>query len=1509
MADQDKLIAILKYLEDWDKLTRSPVSSVLEYRAGLVAFQKEVVEITPIRLNIVEGDGEAVWMQVPRLSKTRPPNPPQDLSRWVSLKDDPEVRPEHLDSIDLPPEDGETEGQTVLFDERLAKLFDEYVGGVWFDWAEREKVNRRCIALYEKLFHLQQTIENAGTETPVEIVWGMGMAVWDSAGHRINHPLITQQMEILPPGRDMSLRLRPTSRDPQIETDPFLPLELAELPAFERSARSFFIDAASTPSPFEPASFETIAIKAASQLDTSGRYWPEETDYVAGGLPEPSSNLKVTDSWVLFSRKRTTTFLIDDLKRLQAAIEEEGVPDGAPSHLVEEPVGFLPEPPEIQFRGLSTAGASAGIGESQELFFPKPFNEEQVEIIRRLETEAGVVVQGPPGTGKTHTIANVICHFLAQGKRVLVTSKGETALAVLQEQIPEQIRQLTVSMLTNERQGKEQLEKTVKNINAKLTTLRSSQLKAEIATRDNEIEGLHQKISSIDSMLRAWARKNTEPAPNSIGGLSPEALARDVCASEDKYSWFPDQLDDRVEHEPAFEEVDVRALAASRAELGTDLQYVETQLPDSSDFLAPAELASIHESLREERELASLRDSSDLPRFPLDDEETLAVATRLHTEVSDHLSLIAACEVPWLSTLREKFRQRAQNGEHAVLLETLDGLKVEALSLGEGFSKFVATAIEILPEAQEDKGVRDAIRKAAEGRRPFSLVSLGSRAAKQRFEEIRMNGRKPRGAEEWKQLDHFCRLRDEGHDLLHRWNKFSVGVEGPTVDLTGEAAARQLAELALNVDKAMTLACNYDLTLSDRVKQLFPSICVDTVRAEESFLIKLEKSLRIQVRRAQLASAKETASSLQRFIRPLKGSLFSKMSEWIERSLGGSSVTGDQAENTWRSFLEELNRLRDRESAFKTVREVTSQIHQCGAELWSQRLRSEPVLKGSDPLIPSDWREAWQWSRQRGFLQAIDGRAHILKVSAERRDAENRLRRSYESTIENRTWLKLVENLRMDKAIGRAITAYVQAIRSMTKSGTGKRDVKLRHAAREAMHHASRGVPCWIMPHWRVSEALPPRLADFDLVIVDEASQSDAWAVPSIIRGKKILIVGDDKQVGPQPSFTRQEQIDQIQERLKVAGLPSDIRNRLDPKESIYDLGELVFAGQTIRLREHFRCAEPIIEFSNKLCYDNEIKCVRVPDATERLLPTLIDVHVASGRRDSTRKVNKPEADAIVEEIAMLVAHEDFGKRSIGVVSLLGPDQGKLIFDTILEKIGEEAFLKHRIRCGDARTFQGSEADVIFISAVDDSASGAVMGSGRLDNVRRINVAVSRARDRLYFYHSFARADLSELDLRARLMDHIKAPLAGLSPARGRDLCESNFEREMFDAITERGYRVLPQVGVGNYRIDLVVEGQGRKRLAIECDGDQYHGPDKWMQDLGRQRVLERAGWKFWRCWGSSFARDRKECLADLVARLNSEGITPTGAESLDFGELVEFRVVGALDEEDFIPVETKRRG
>ena len=90
-------------------------------------------------------------------------------------------------------------------------------------------------------------------------------------------------------------------------------------------------------------------------------------------------------------------------------------------------------------------------------------------------------------------------------------------------------------------------------------------------------------------------------------------------------------------------------------------------------------------------------------------------------------------------------------------------------------------------------------------------------------------------------------------------------------------------------------------------------------------------------------------------------------------------------------------------------------------------------------------------------------------------------------------------------------------------------------------------------------------------------------------------------------------------------------------------------------------------------------------------------------------------------------------------------------------------------------------------------------------------------------------------------------------------------------------YRVRPQVGALGYRIDLVVEGAGDRRLAIECDGDAYHGPERWADDMRRQRVLERVGWRFWRCWASSFTIDPDLCMADLFATLERLQIYPLG--------------------------------
>lgn len=96
----------------------------------------------------------------------------------------------------------------------------------------------------------------------------------------------------------------------------------------------------------------------------------------------------------------------------------------------------------------------------------------------------------------------------------------------------------------------------------------------------------------------------------------------------------------------------------------------------------------------------------------------------------------------------------------------------------------------------------------------------------------------------------------------------------------------------------------------------------------------------------------------------------------------------------------------------------------------------------------------------------------------------------------------------------------------------------------------------------------------------------------------------------------------------------------------------------------------------------------------------------------------------------------------------------------------------------------------------------------------------------------------------------------------------------MGNLLIDRGYQVLPEYPVIGYRIDLVVQGE-TARLAVECDGDQYHTLDNWEEDQVRERQLRRAGWEFWRVTGSAFYRHKEKALDSLWKKLDELGIKP----------------------------------
>jgi very-short-patch-repair endonuclease len=259
-----------------------------------------------------------------------------------------------------------------------------------------------------------------------------------------------------------------------------------------------------------------------------------------------------------------------------------------------------------------------------------------------------------------------------------------------------------------------------------------------------------------------------------------------------------------------------------------------------------------------------------------------------------------------------------------------------------------------------------------------------------------------------------------------------------------------------------------------------------------------------------------------------------------------------------------------------------------------------------------------------------------------------------------------------------------------------------------------------------------------------------------------------------------------------------------------------------------------------------------------------------------------------VDEIARLIADPAHTGRDIGVISLIGAEQAEKIGRMLVEdvRVGPEKIEKRRIIYGDARTMQGQERSIVFLSMV--ATPGHAHAQTTKSDQQRINVAMSRAKDRLYLVRSVEADDLKPTDIKSDILRHFLDPMPEGRAASKNEVddlmerCDSPFEQEVLGRLMAANYRVRPQVAAGGFRIDLVVEGMDDRRLAIELDGDLFHGPDVWDRDMIRQAALERAGWVFWRVFGSQWAADKDFWWANLCNTLDQLKIDPIGATAVD---------------------------
>jgi len=1332
----------------------------------------------------------------------------------------------------VPAEGGRPDPRQIAWDEVTADA-RAWIEEVWQPWSTEWKAVAAVKSLHRSLFEQRERLIT--DRDSVELVWGFGRLRWAVDGMRIDHPLVTVPIEIEVQERSELIYLRPAGA-PEVENR-----FLQGISIHDRSGHTAIrnsVDAEGV-DPWLADDFAAIVTRVLRAVSDEAVLLGKGESNPAG----PSADL----GWTIFLRRRVPQ-MQEFLEAMRTLYREDEASVPPPLRAVVADPADATDP----FRAEESIIAPSADRAREPMLLPLATNEEQQRILESVS--AGVTVQGPPGTGKSHTIANLISHYVAYGRRVLVVAEKEQALRVLAEKVPPGIRELTVSVLGSDEEGRRKLESSIMQIQTKVAGVDKQHSDSLITRLTEELDTVDREFASTTTdMLRARQAEATELPGNWLAGADPTPqVAAGWLAENAHLDYIPDRFGPRTPAPLSIAELD---------ELAQLVGTVGSDQADRSGLVLPRldELPTGDELSDGVERTAALRESGERARRFASDWSRAAASEGAEIR---RLGADLVAERDWLGSVGGSWQQRVL-GHLRDPLHSREwmGFREEVRSLRESAMELRAPLrahlIELTgpPGPAFDADLAEAGAKLAES----GKLGVFARDARRAVEMCRIDGRPPESAAQVQRVLEWRRLTELRHRLMLIWGNQMGAVGAPVLTgLPEEAAALGLADLDRVLDAVARWA-----VLDERVSAvggpsdlMFATVegLTQAVDWCADVLAQLEISTIERVRsgvRSLLAAGADADSA---------SPLWSELLDALQRN-------DIAAWNAGRTAVAELTRIAP---AGLRLRELRSRLAAV-APMWTRRILDDATAAGAAEDLPAawQWRQLEVWVRHTMDLPAPGTLQSRLAELAEER------RRTVTSLVTERAWRQLADNLGATERM--ALQSYIKAMARYGKTG-GKFAQRWINEMRVALDESKTAVPVWIMPTARaIASFRPSALPPFDVLIIDEASQIGFEALPLLSLAKSAIVVGDDKQTSPENVGLNRQQVFDLMDSY-LARVPK-YRTLFDPDNSLYDLAIQKFSAP-VMLTEHFRSLPEIIAFSNTHAYDNRIVPLRDQPPRPGWVPLGL-VRVLDGYRRGD--VNEPEAQQVVALVERLCADPDYDGMTFGVIALLGTAQSKRIWELLYDKLGPEVIQARRIRCGEPANFQGDERDVMVLSTVvaqdAENPGGRFAAMTSLPHLRRMNVAASRARNQMWVVTSVDPESLPNGDLRAALIRHCSDPGVLVSTQENLEAaCESDFERRVLNRLLARGYRSIKvQQIVGRYRLDIVVEGPSG-RLAIECDGDRWHGEDVWHADRSRQQVLERAGWTFERIRGSAFYRDPDTAMQPVWEHLDAVGI-PTGDE------------------------------
>jgi very-short-patch-repair endonuclease len=444
-----------------------------------------------------------------------------------------------------------------------------------------------------------------------------------------------------------------------------------------------------------------------------------------------------------------------------------------------------------------------------------------------------------------------------------------------------------------------------------------------------------------------------------------------------------------------------------------------------------------------------------------------------------------------------------------------------------------------------------------------------------------------------------------------------------------------------------------------------------------------------------------------------------------------------------------------------------------------------------------------------------------------------------------------------------------------------RRHMPLRKLLAETGRTIQKIKPVFMMSPLSVARFLKPGSVDFDVLLMDEASQiRPVDALGAFARANQVVVVGDKCQLPPTSFFDRVVSENDGDNEDNVA---ADV-------DSVLELCEARGLPRRM-LRWHYRSRHhSLIAVSNREVYESRLYVVpSAAEAHDEMGVRFRLIEKAVYDRGGSAK-NIVEADAVAHAVmdhARRCPHKSLGVGTFSVAQ-------REAIQAALERLrkGDDAtedFFStgkpERFLVKNLENIQGDERDVIFISVGygrdSDGRMSASFGPVSADGgERRLNVLISRAKELCVVFSSITDEDINLQKAHAKgarllktFLRYARTGSLDVAAATDRDY-DSDFEREVATALRSPGYTVDPQIGSKGFFVDLGVrdpDKPGRYLLGIECDGAQYHS-SVWARDRDRirQEVLEQHGWTIHRIWSTDWFHRPVEQLRKAIAAIEN---------------------------------------